>query len=869
MSGPILATKLFITPPRSSIVLRPRLSERLNEGLSTKRRLTLISAPAGFGKTTLVSEWIARCGRPVAWLSLDVGDNDSARFLTYLVTALQTIASMVGEGILFSLQSPQLPPIESILTTLLNEIADISDNFILVLEDYHVIDSEPIDHALTFILDHLPQQMHLVITTREDPQLPLARYRARGQLTELRSADLRFTPVEAADFLNQVMGLNLSAEEVTALETRTEGWIAGLQLAAISMQGHQDTPSFIKSFTASHHFVMDFLIEEVLQQQTEDIQTFLLRTSILDRMCGPLCDAVLGSPSATGQETLEYLEHANLFIVPLDNERRWYRYHHLFAELLRLRLGKTEEFAEFHIRASQWYEENGLDLEAFQHAAEANDIERAERIIESKGIPLHFRGAVASVLNWLTSLPKTVLDARPSLGVMYAKLSLNIGQRTGVEEKLQAAEAVLQVVDPDHKQRDLIGQIAATRAIFALALYQAEAIITHARLALEYLDFDNPYRIKVMWALGFAYQLQGNRPLARKTYTEAIAISQASGNIYYTILATSGLGDVQVFENQLYQAAETYRHVLQLHGDDPQPIAGEDHLGLARIYYEWNDLDTAEYHAQQSCQLERMYEPVIDRLIISEVFLARLKLARGDVAGAAAILADAEQSVSQNNFVHRISEVAAAQVLVLLRQGDLSKAAYLAQTHDLPFSQARVHLAQGDPSAALALLEPLSRENEAKGWVDEQLKVMVLRAVAFYAHGEKNHAVQLLGEALTLAKPGGFIRLFIDEGKPMGQLLREAASQRIMPDYIGKLLAAFEAEKKPKLPPAQPLIEPLSERELEVLKLLRTDLSGPEIARELTVSLSTLRTHTQRIFAKLGVNNRRAAVRRAEELDLL
>ncbi len=314
MSEPLLLTKLYVPPPRPDIVLRPRLIERLNEVLHCK--LTLISAPAGFGKTTLVSEWLAGCQRPVAWLSLDEGDNDPARFLTYLVAALQTIAANIGKGLLAILESPQPPPIESILTALLNEITTIPDNFVLVLDDYHVIDSKPVDEALTFLLEHLPPQMHLVITTREDPHLPLARLRARGQLTELRAADLRFTPAEAAEFLNQVMGLNLSAEDIAALETRTEGWIAGLQLAAISMQGHQDTASFIKSFTGSHHFVLDYLIEEVLQQQSESIQTFLLRTSILDRLCGPLCDAVLGSPSASGQETLEYLEHANLFIVP-------------------------------------------------------------------------------------------------------------------------------------------------------------------------------------------------------------------------------------------------------------------------------------------------------------------------------------------------------------------------------------------------------------------------------------------------------------------------------------------------------------------------------------------------------------------------
>ena len=518
-----------------------------------------------------------------------------------------------------ALQSPQPPPIESILTTLLNEITTIPDNFVLVLDDYHVIDAKPVDNALTFLLEHLPPQMHLVIATREDPHLPLARLRARGQLTELRAADLRFTPAEAAEFLNQVMGLNLSAEDIAALETRTEGWIAGLQLAAISMQGHQDTASFIKSFTGSHHFVLDYLVEEVLQQQSESIQTFLLRTSILDRLCGPCVMLFCGSPSASGQETLEYLEHANLFIVPLDNERRWYRYHHLFADLLRQRLHQSassgnEEggVAEYHIRASQWYEDNGLEIEAFQHAAAANDIERAERLIEGKGMPLHFRGAVAAVLDWLESLPTTVLDARPSLWVRYASVLLIAGQTTGVEEKLQAAEAAccaLQGAEPDDKTRDLIGQIAAARATLALTQYQAETMITQARRALEYLHPDNlSFRFTAIWTLGFAYHLQGDRAAAGRAYTEAISISQASGNIHQHHIGYNRPGQIQELENQLYLAAETYRRALQLFGDQPLPIASEAHLGLARICYEWNDLDAAEQHGQQSLQLARQYD---------------------------------------------------------------------------------------------------------------------------------------------------------------------------------------------------------------------------------------------------------------------
>jgi LuxR family maltose regulon positive regulatory protein len=892
MATVILATKLYIPPPPPKVVLRPHLIERMNEGIHHK--LTLISAPAGFGKTTLLSEWIASCGRPVAWLSLEDGDNDLSRFLTYLVAALQTISASIGAGALAALQSPQPPSTESILTALLNEIAALPDHFVLVLDDYHVIDTKPVENALTFLLEHLPPQIHLVIATREDPPLLLARYRARGQLTELRAADLRFTPTEATEFLNQVMGLALSTEDIAALETRTEGWIAGLQLAAISMHGHQDPASFIKSFTGSHHFVLDYLIEEVLQQQSESIQTFLLRTSILDRLCGPLCDAVMGSPSAsgqeTGQETLEYLEHANLFIVPLDNERRWYRYHHLFAELLRQRLHQSESsgngeggLAEYHIRASRWYEDHRLEIEAFQHAAAANDIELAERIIEGKGIPLHFRGAVAAILNWLASLPTTVLDARPSLRVRFATLSLVAGQTTDVEEKLQAAEAaiaaVLQGAEPDNKTRDLIGQIATSRATLALTHYQPETMITQARRALEYLPPDNLLsRFRANWTMGMAYQFRGERSAAGRVYAEALSIAQAAGNILNTSLATLCLGQIKELDNQLYPAAEAYRRSLQLLGDDySPPSASEAYLGLARIFYEWNDLDAAEQYGQQGLQLARTYDRVIDRFIFSEVFLARLKLARGDVAGAAAMLAEAEQSVRQNNFVHRIPDVASAQVIVLLHQGNLAAAAQLAQTHELPISQARVLLAQGDPSAALAVLEPLRQQMEAKDWQDERLKVMVLQAVALQAHGEKEKAIQLLGEALALAEPGGFIRIFVDEGAPMAQLLLEAASHGVMPEYIGKLLAVFEAEKrksedKPDLlpvSPAQPLIEPLSQRELKILQLIAQGLSNREIGERLFLALDTVKGHNRKIFDKLRVQSRTEAIARARELGLL
>ena len=885
MDSPILGTKLYIPPPPPKLVLRPRLSERLDEGL--RRKLTLISAPAGFGKTTLVSAWVAGCGRQVAWLSLDAGDNNTTRFLTYFIAALRTIAPNFGEGVLAVLQSPQPPPTEAMLTALLNEISSIPDDFVLVLDDYHVLDARPVDAALAFLLEHLPPQMGLVIATREDPTLPLARLRGRGQLAELRVVDLRFTPSEAAGFLKQVMGLDLSEEDIDALETRTEGWIAGLQLAAISLQGHQDTTSFIKSFTGSHHFVLDYLVEEVLQKQPESVQTFLLRTSILDRLCGPLCDAVLLDAPASGQETLEYLERANLFLVPLDNERHWYRYHHLFADLLRQRLrqgaaSSTKDgrygVAELHIRASQWYEDNGLEIEAFHHAVAANDVERAERLVEGKGTPLHLRGLVTSMLDWLGSLPKAVMDARPSLWVKYGSLTLVVGQTTGVEEKLAAGEAALQGAAEDDKTRYLIGQIAAARATLALTRYDVVTMIDQSRRALKYLPAKNrALRANAHWTLGFAYMLEGDRAAARQALIEAISLSQAAGDIFTTILATIGLGVVQEADNELYQAAETHRRVLQLAGDQPLAIIYEAHLGVARILYEWNDLDAAEQHGRLSLHLARQYEKVIDRFILCEVFLARLKLAQGDVDGAAAILAEASQSVREQNFAFRIPEVAAAQVLLLLRQGNLAAAAHLAQTHELPLSQARVYLAHGDTSAALAVLEPLRQQMEARGWQDERLKIMVLQAVALHVHGDKDRAGQLLGDALTLAEPGGFIRIFVDEGAPMAQLLSEAATHGIVPDFTGKLLAAFKAEEQrnsgqphlisPQF--SQPLIEQLTQREIDVLRLIAQGFSNSEISERLFLALDTVKGHNRKIFEKLQVQRRTEAVARARELGLL
>lgn len=887
MAIPLLKTKLHIPATRAEWVSRPRLLERLNAGID--RKLTLVSAPAGFGKTTLVSEWVHAPDEaffPVAtaWLSLGEGDNDPARFLAYLIGALRTVEPSAGEQALNALRSPQPPPIEGVLTSLINDLATIADRTLLVLDDYHLMEAPPAHEALAFLLEHLPAHMHLVIATREDPPLPLARLRAGGHLTELRAADLRFTSSEAADFLNQVMKLDLAAEDIAVLERRTEGWIAGLQLAAISLQGRADAAGFIESFAGSHRFVLDYLLEEVLDQQSPDIQRFLLRTSILDRLCGPLCDAVCSvgtAPAARGQETLEHLERVNLFIVPLDDERRWYRYHHLFADLLRQRLHQQEPecVAKLHIRASQWYEDNKLAIEAFNHAATAHDVERTVRLIGGDRIPLHLRGAVTAVLNWLESLPNGVLDARPWLWWRYASLLLISGQTTGVEEKLQSAEtAIAETAVQDTETRDLLGLIAAARATLALTRYDVEGMIAQSCRALECLGPDSlTSRASANWTLGYGYFLRGERAAARQAFDEAVSISQEAGDTFTTILATIGLGNVHEAENQLHRAAETYRRVLELAGEQPLQIINEAHHGLARVLYEWNELDGAEHHGQRGLELARQYDSVIDRYVSCELFLARLKLAQGDVDAATAMLAEADQIVRRESFVHRMPEVAAAQVLTLLRQGHPEAAAALAQTHELPVSQARVHLALGDLAAALAVLEPRRQAVEARGWQDELLRILVIWAVALHAQGEEDEAFNALGDALAMAKPGGFIRIFVDEGAPMAQLLSKAAGRGVMPAYVAKLLAAYgeqaedvgQTTEARRVPRAPALVDPLTPRELEVLELIAEGLSNREIGKRLFIALSTVKGHTTNIYGKLHVHRRTEAVARARELGLL
>lgn len=891
MSDSLLLTKLYIPPIRRAIVPRPGLIAQLNEGLAAGRKLTLISAPAGFGKTTLVSEWIADCGSPVGWLSLDEGDTNPARFLSYLITALQLIKTGIGERLLAALQSREPPQLGAVLTDLINEITSIPDHFIIVLDDYHSVESKQVDQAVNFLIEHLPPQMHLLIASREDPSLPLARLRARGQLTELRATDLRFSPAEAANFLNQVMGLSLSSEEVAALETRTEGWIAGLQMAALSMRGLLETGDFIRSFTGSHRFVLDYLMEEVLERQREEVQEFLLRTSILDRLCGPLCDALLSGSSAFGQQTLEHLEHANLFIVPLDSERHWYRYHHLFGDLLRKRLEQKltiDEITSLHICASEWYEKNGLIFDAFKHAAAAKDIERAERLMENKEMPLHLPGVPTTILNWLESLPVSVLNSKPALWWKQAAMMMYNYQIIGVEEKLQAAETALAAKIPpdtemDDWSRNLVGKIAFARASIDATLYQAETSLVYAHRAMENLHPDNiAYRSATTLIIGFDRYLLGDRDAAERAYKEALSLAQAAGDDDSILMATIRLGQIHELRNQLHRAFETYQKVLNLIGENPPALVTLAYIGLARIYYNWNNLEMAEKYAVQSHQLARLCEQVTDRLISSELFLSRLKITQKDPVSADYFLTQAENHARQYDYKVRFPDIAAARAILCLHNNDADAAAQLVQHKDRWLVRAEILIAQGNPSAALAIIAPHRQIMEERNLADQLLVTVVQQALALHALDEKEQARQVLKESLTLAEPGGFIRLFVDAGEPMRLLLQDLTSwidqhpeeqdQQLMA-YVKKILAAFvspsEVQVSKSVNQQSGLVEPLSPRELEVLRLISQGLSNQEIGKRLFLALDTVKGHNRRIFEKLQAKSRTEAIARARELDLL
>lgn len=906
MPSPILATKLYI-PPQAKVVCRPRLLGRLDEALG--RKLTLVSAPAGFGKTTLVSDWAAGCERPVAWLSLDEGDGDLTRFLTHLVAALRTVAPTVGQGVLGALSSPRPAPTEGLLTALLNDINTLPDALVLVLDDLHLVDSRAADYALAFLLEHLPPPLHLIIATREDPALPLARLRARGQLVELRAAELRFSPAEAAEFLGEVMGLGLSADEVARLEARTEGWIAGLQLAALSLQGRPDSSAFVRAFTGGHRFVLDYLVEEVLGRQPERVRRFLLHTSVLGRLSGPLCDAVTGGGDAQGM--LEDLERHNLFVVPLDDRRHWYRYHHLFAEVLRARLLAEQpgRVAELHRRASSWFERHGLPDEAIGHALAAGDFERAAGLIELTARAMLMSRREETFLGWLKVLPDALIQTRPVLGV-YCALALVPRDLEAAEIRLQDAERALggaalhdretptvePVVVAQGELRALPGIAAITRAYLAGARGDTPGSVSYASRALDRLPEDEPlWRGAAAVLLGLAQWTSGDLAGAYRSFSGGMASLKRAGDVTQDISGAFIMASIRAAQGRLLEAANIYERALALTGESTLPGTADLHVGLSELRYEQNNLGAAAAHLLRSEELGER-GTVAENRHRWHVAMARVKAAQGDMDSAEEQLGEAQRRYLPSPEPN-LRPIAALRARLWLRQGRVSEALAWARERGLSpdddlsyllefeyITLARVLIARyqrdridGSIQEAMRLLERLLKAAEEGERTGSVVEILVLQALAQGAQGDATLALAPLVRALTLAEPEGYARIFLDEGEPLAALLQRVArndNARHVQASARKLLAAFGAEGAARAAPSrQPAevagLEPLSPRELEVLRLVAQGLSNEEIGRRLFRALSTVKGHNRLIFDKLGVKNRTEAVARARELGLL
>lgn len=881
----LLATKFHQPFIRSDWISRPSLLHLFDAALRRQHKLILVSAPAGFGKTTLVAEWADHINWPVAWLSLDKEDNDPARFWHYIIAAIHQVAPSYGQTIQLALEGPQLPALESVVTTLINELDQIKQPFILVLDDYHFIDTEIIHNSLNFLLDHLPLQHCFVISTRVDPPLALSRRRGSGYFTEVRTADLRFSTEETAILLNTINHLDLTEADITTLDNRTEGWIVGLQLAALSLRTQPDRHAFVTAFAGDDRYIVDYLLDEVLRQQTPDIQSFLLQTSILERLCCPLCDAVTGRTDS--QAVLHQLEAANLFIIPLDNRRYWYRYHHLFRDLLRHHLNQIEAGLALYHRASLWYEHEGFTIEAISQALSAHDFELASDLLERYAVAMFFRGETMLVHQWLNMLPENTRRTHPLLCAMYAHTTVHAGSFQ--PSALKLAECWL--IDAEQAQQETSltrSFIALSHAYLALWRNAAPQIVIDLALrAIAILPSDEAseepnylrFRSSLNNNLGMSYLTLGDEAAAMKAFDQAHHIGKACDDLLNAYAAVSyQCSSILRRHGQLHEIASRCQKTLDpFEGKRLSPYAGAVYINLGQVFLEWNKLEAAEHTLVKGLELVRLAWTFYFQ-IQGYVALAYLQQAQGKTAAMLDTLEQIDTLPNTNPGHVVIPFVMAHRVRLWLMSGNLQAAVQWADcyqlnldsNHDEAATLIRVRIAQSrhDPSISLTCLLPYLEHwlsvNNAKGWVELLIELWMLRALVLYAVGNTDQAVAALQRAMVLAEPGGYVRVFVNEGQPMCELLHHVRAKggQLVP-YTSRLLATWRGDFHP------PLFEALSQREFEILQLLAAGHSNAEIAHELVISLNTAKKHVANILQKLDVPSRVKAVKRARELGLL
>ncbi len=908
VARPVVATKLYVPKRRRGLVARPRLHERLR--VAADARLVLVSAPAGFGKTTLLADWFeesSEIGPSVAWISLDPSDSDPSMFWSCVVAALDAVVPL-GSAVRELLDVSPFPT-ELMVTTLVNDLVGASDDVWLVLDDFHAVDSRDIVQGISVLVERLPSHVHLVISTRVDPDLPLPRWRVRCDLVEIRAADLRFTSDEAAAYLNDIAKLGLDEEQVSALDERTEGWVAALQLAALSIRGHEDVGGFISRFAGDDRYIVDYLVDEVLQRQPADVRDFLSQSSVLDRLSAALCDAVTGGQN--GREMLEALERANLFVVSLDGRREWYRYHHLFVDVLRARTlsDQPDRVAVNHLRASQWYERHGLTDDAVRHAIAAPDFDRATRLIE-QAVPMVRRDRDDTLLiRWLRALPAEAVRGSPLVSVFYGYMLMESGDFDAVEPWFAHAERMLAEIPSGSpaswadtaEQRSLPATMAVFRAALAHARGDGRAASDHARRAVELADpDDHQARGGAAGFLGLASWAEGDVIAAVEMFSQAIASIRSAGHLADELTSTVVLADMWLAAGRATTARRLLEGALE-HGRTSAPAAtrgiADLHVALSEIDLETGDLSRARHHLESAIANDKRL-PMGESRFRLFVALAKVAAAEGDVQGAIDHLDRAEQ-LSQPGFVPQVRPIPAMRARLSIAQGKLAEAEAWAKASGVTETDEVSHLREFDlltlarlliaqhrderdvdrADDALVLLGRLRVAAEMSGRRRSVVETHMLTALALDGQGHRSEAVESLEHAWAdAAEPESHARLLLDEGAPMIELLGEVARSSVDSARAQRLLDL--ADSTPHAETGMPerhersmlpgtMVDPLSDRELEVLRLLASDLSGPEIASALFVSIHTIRTHTKRIFTKLDVTNRRAAVSRARELGVL